>query len=231
MKDVIEIHSSTCPRPHCDTVQLSLDGIQESKSSSVTTDAYSITFKNCSKVYPIRLIRPTNKYKYNEQNQILNVITDIHESSCTISSVVSDNPKRSNCRCALCHSASYACEYCEACAVLITNQLAHIKEASIKKKYELRRKSLLNTIEFLKDSPGSVKSKEADQKKIDNLTKTLQTLEEEESKEIKTIEKKRKLAWPFSTMSGTLRTQDLIKYTVNKIKKKRKFRQTRKEGL
>ena len=44
------------------------------------------------------------------------VIQDINDNNCIIETAVCDNPKRSILRNALCHSSTYACEYCEGCA-------------------------------------------------------------------------------------------------------------------
>lgn len=217
MRDVIRIHSSRCKKSRCDKVQFSLDGVQEARSSSVSTDVFCVTFNKCKKVYPLRLIRPTNKFKYDIQAQIKLVIDDINKNSCIITSAVCDNPKRSDLRCALCHSATYACEYCEANAVLVQNIMLQTEEASIRKKYDLRKKSLVNTIDFIRNSPGTVQSKIKDEAKIRELTATLAMLDEEEKTELKAMKRKQKLVWPFSTMSGRLRTVDLIKYTVNRI--------------
>lgn len=131
----------------------------------------------------------------------------------------------------MCHSSTYACEYCEATAVLIQDVLASAQLESIKKKFELRKQNLINTIEFLRESPGSVKSKERDQKKIDELNIILNNLPIEEEEELKRASKKRKLTWPFSTMNATLRTNDLIRYTVNKIARNDELDKHEKKGF
>ena len=118
MKDVKQHHANTCPNFN-PSLKLSLDGIQESKSSSISADVYSVSFKGCRTVYPIRIIRPINKYKVDEQENIGRVISDINENDCHLYVCVCDNPKRSNMRCALCSSATYACEYCESRAVYV----------------------------------------------------------------------------------------------------------------
>lgn len=101
-------------------LDLSLAGVQECKSSSLSADVYSVSFKKCNTVYPIRIIRPFNKFKVNEQNQIKIVLEDINQNECILKNAVGDNPKRSGFRCALGHGSSFACEYCESKAVYIT---------------------------------------------------------------------------------------------------------------
>ena len=177
------------------------------------------------------MIRPINKYKYDEQNEILNVLNDIFENSIIITCVICDNPKRAIIRCALCHSSTYACEYCEASAVLVQDVLLTSTQDSIKKKYELRKKSLQNTIEFLTESPGTSESKERDNKKIEELIKVINNLKKEEQEELKRLSLRKKLTWPHSTMNGTLRTRDLIRYVVAKIERNEDLDKHEKKGF
>ena len=118
MSDVLQLHRQICPsfQP---IVDMSLDGIQESKSSSLSVDVYTISFHGCRTVYPLKIIRPINKYKVDDQLHLANVVNDIINNNCRINSAVFDNPKRSMARCALCFSASFACEYCESRAIYI----------------------------------------------------------------------------------------------------------------
>ena len=101
-----------CPN-FCSTLDLSLDGIQESKSSSLSVDVYTVSFKNCRTVYPLKIIRPINKYKMDDQLILKQVLDDINLNECILRTVVCDNPKRCMIRCSLGHCACYACEYCE----------------------------------------------------------------------------------------------------------------------
>lgn len=121
MKDVKEVHQRLCPQFRS-VLDLSLDGIQESKSSSLSADVYSVSFKGCRMVYPIKIIRTFNKYKIDEQAEFQKVINDINENNLTTETAVGDNLKRSFMRCALCSGASFACEYCESKAHYIENK-------------------------------------------------------------------------------------------------------------
>ena len=182
-------------------------------------------------MYPLRLIRPNNRYKYDVQDQIKKVVDEINESSSIISDLIADNPKRSDIRCALCHGATYACEYCEAKAVLVQSIAIESERTAIQKKYALLKKNIENNIEFLNESPGSVKAKERDAKKIAELKEHIANLETEKEKELKSISKRKQLVWPFSTMSAILRTVDLIKYTVEKIKRNPELDKHEKKGI
>ena len=122
MSYVKDLHLRVCNNFDC-SLDLSLDGVQESKSSSVSIDIYTVSFKNCKNIYPLKIIRPTNKYKVEEQKQLKSIIDDIYSNNCVICSAIFDNPKRSFVRCALCHGSSYACEYCESKAVYIRDTI------------------------------------------------------------------------------------------------------------
>ena len=115
--------------------------------------------------------------------------------------------------------------------MLVGDLMANTQQKEIRKKYEIQRQSITNTIEFLKESPGSVASKEKDHKKIEELQTLLEHLKQEEEKEIKATSKRRQLTWPFSTMSGLLRTNDLIRYTVNKIARNEDLDKHEKKGF
>lgn len=80
---------------HNNEINLSLDGVQESKSSNVSIDIYSLTFKDCQTVFPIRLIRPVNNYKPDNLYHLQEVLNDINLNSLKINSIICDNPKRS----------------------------------------------------------------------------------------------------------------------------------------
>lgn len=121
MEDVIKLHKLNCPNFH-PNLDLSLDGIQECKSSALSADIYTVSFKGCSTVYPIRIIRPINKFKVNDKENLRKVLEDINMNECFLKTLIADNPKRAFLRCALSHSSSYACEYCEGKAVYITKK-------------------------------------------------------------------------------------------------------------
>ena len=117
IKDIKGLHQHVCPNFQ-PTIDLSLDGIQEAKSSALSVDVYSISFKQCRTVYPVKIIRPINKYKMDDQIHFKSVLDDINENQCHLENAIGDNPKRSGCfRCALSSSSTYACEYCTSKAV------------------------------------------------------------------------------------------------------------------
>ena len=118
MKDVKDHHMRTC-RNFDHTLDLSLDGIQECKSSSLSADVFTVSFHGCRTVYPLKIIRPINKFKLNQQVYLKQVIDDIIDNDCLISAAIGDSPKRSFFRCALGCGSSFGCEYCESRAEYI----------------------------------------------------------------------------------------------------------------
>ena len=207
----MELHRRICDKEFEGKIKFSLDGVQTAKSSIVTTDVFSISFNNCRNVYPLRLIRPCNRYKYNEQFEIREVVNDINDTEVTIDSGICDNPKHSVIKNVKCHSATHPCEYCEEPAVIYTN-VNLIRE--IKEKYITQRNSMKTQIKSLKDLPGSA-TQERDNN-IRRLENALIKLENEEKAELKKSGKKQ-LVWPASTMNGRPRTITCIRRIVNDI--------------
>ena len=120
MSDVLQLHNRTCrSSQRVPVLDMSIDGVQECKSSSLSADIYSVSFKNCRTVYPIRIIRPINKYKIDDQYHLKEVIDDLNHNLCQLRNAIFDNPKRACARCGLIHSASFAYEYCESKAEYI----------------------------------------------------------------------------------------------------------------
>lgn len=114
-----KIHYHICQQHECfePIVQLSMDGVLESKSSFNSLDTYSIKFNHCRNIYPIRIIKPCEKFKFDVQEQLQYVLDDIIENDFEIDCTVLDNPKRSDLRCAKSACAKFGCEYCFNCAV------------------------------------------------------------------------------------------------------------------
>lgn len=114
-----KIHQYICQDHGCHepTIQLSLDGIAESKSSINSLDVYSVQFSQCRAIYPIRLVKPCERFKYDEQEQIEEVLRDINANDVIIDCCVLDNPKRAVFKCMKAAAAKNACDYCENCAI------------------------------------------------------------------------------------------------------------------
>lgn len=94
-----------------------MDGVQESRSSNASLETYCVKFKDCKNIYPLRIIRPNEKYKFNAKEQLSSVISDINSAGMIIHTGVCDNPKRSFCKNHMSSSGKHGCDYCEAPAI------------------------------------------------------------------------------------------------------------------
>ena len=65
-KVVLQLHKEKCPLAE-DTprLQISCDGVTETKSSSVSLDVYSVRHDNCPVTYPTKIYRALGRYKDN----------------------------------------------------------------------------------------------------------------------------------------------------------------------
>ena len=186
----------------------------ESKSSVNSLDTYSLKFDKCRNIYPIALIKPCERFKYDVQEQLKRVVHDINDNEVTIDCAVLDNPKRSDVKCAKSASAKFGCEYCENCAVFCIN---HEKKSllMIKKKYEMQEKKILNEIE---DMQHRQENDDIASNYVEHLRETLDTIKKEKEAEIKKNSRKQ-LTWPASTMGGKLRTVDSIREICDEIER------------
>ena len=188
---------------------MSLDGVQESKSSTANLDIYSIKFNGCRNIYPIRLIRTCDRYKYDEQEQLRQVLEDINANDIIIDCAVFDNLKRSTCRLAKNHAARHPCEYCECGAV--THAVSNQKLVSaIEKDYARQETQVSQELEQL------LSSQQPEEHDIESLRQQIRSLQKEKQDKIHKTARKQ-LTWPASTMNGNLRTIDNIKEIVEEI--------------
>ena len=221
IEDLKKIHNVIC-LDHVqneDIIQLSLDGVMESKSSFNSLDTYSVKFDKCRNIYPIRIIKPCEKFKFDDQEQLSHVLEDINDNNLTIECLVLDNPKRSDVRCAKCSSAKFACEYCENSAISYVDS----KKKSltlIRKRYDLQERNISQEIEQIQQTQTQSDNDDDDDDYQDelllNLRETLATVIEERESELRKNGRK-KITWPASTMGGNLRTVDAIKEISNEI--------------
>lgn len=207
--DVKKIHYSICEdhQRQQPIIQLSYDGVQESKSSNTTLDIYSIKFNHCRSIYPIAIIRPCQKFKYDEKAELQKVLDDLYNNGLIIDSCVCDNPKRSFFRCAKCHSAKYACEYCFNCAICCVNVKKKTLEA-IQRKFNKVESRLSQDIENLQQTQETENNQDIDEE-LENLTQLMSDAKKEKESELQKAGRKQ-LTWPASTAAGNLRTIENI---------------------
>ena len=142
-----------CPHFDKKNIQLSLDGVSESKSTNVTMDVFSIKFEGCGVVYPLRIVRPLKKNAVNVNEQLRLVLYDINDNDLKISQFIADNPKRSSVKQCLCFSSWYPCEYCfSKGSKVVTNNPDFAKK---KKALELQIKIIEEKIQDLKQQPST----------------------------------------------------------------------------
>ena len=138
-------------------MQLSCDGIQETLSTTVSLDVYSIKFSGCQKIYPLRIIKPIQKNSIDHIQQLKHVVEDIYTNNYIVSQFIGDQPKRSNARQCLCFSSWYPCEYCFAKGTkVVTNSAENKKE---KEKLILQRDLIREKIDQIKAN-GSENTRE-----------------------------------------------------------------------
>ena len=180
----------------------------ESKSSTNSLDLYSVKFENCRTIYPIRIIRPCNRFKYDEQAQLQEVLDDINENEFEIDCAVCDNPKRSTITCIKAHSARNACQYCENCAVTYI--------CYNKKTKTVIEKNFSQIEGNLSQQLSQIEQETEYEEEANNLREQLFSLTQEKDRELKKSGRKQ-LIWPVSTMDGNLRTLEGIEVIVHEI--------------
>ena len=108
------MHTKACSQVHDGPLptQLSLDGVSEARSNTISLDVYSIRIIGCKQVYPIRIVRPLSKVHANDQHHLNLVVQDLNNSDFDIVHFVGDNPVRARAKMVLNHASLFPCEYC-----------------------------------------------------------------------------------------------------------------------
>ena len=202
-------------------INLSLDGVAESKSSNVSLDVYSLKFEGCRDIFPIKIIRPLTKHQIDLQGQFKLVLNSLASFNLIIQALVGDNPKRSFFRNSYQHSAKNACEYCFASGVSFKMTL-EIDCAQFVKNIQLQKKKICEQISALHNIDDSVQ--------IQCLKAILKDLDEAEK-----IGKKQRqsthIVWPASTMYGEPRTKEKTIEIVEKIESGEIISASDKKGI
>lgn len=205
----MKIHEAKCPNSnHERSLQISVDGMSETKSTTVSIDVYSTRMSNCKVVYPLRIVRPLKKYPINHNDQFSAFIKDLQDSSCKIKQYIADNLKRATGKACLNHASSFPCEYCFAKGVRFV--LTDNNEKT-KKHLKLIRLKLKKT--------------KADKAYCALLEK------EVEKAEIMLSKKRSHIVWPASTRNGEPRTVEKIVAITEKIKEKGKLPAEEAKGV
>ena len=107
------------------------------------------------------MIRPTNRYKYDEQEHIKYVLDDLDSADLILDDMILDNPKRAIVRCAKNHAALYACEYCKHKAQYCADHKQKSDKVNNNQEHCIKEQ-----IEILKSKPGTTATKLKDDKNI-----------------------------------------------------------------
>lgn len=199
---IFAIHAEKCPQimnvnSNSNSLQLSVDGVKECKSSSVSLEVFSSRHLSCRTVYPHKIVRPLNKYKgIDNKKHFSDFLNDIMKCEKKIEHFIADNLKRAFAREALIHSSNFPCEYCMAKGVSIV-----VSQTIEKENIDMQLKLI---DEKLASSENDIEK--------NNLIKVKNAL-----KKSLTFLKKKKITWPFSTSNGEPRTSENILEIVNNI--------------
>ena len=200
---------------------LSLDGVMENKSSTVSLDVYTVKFEGCRDIYPIKILRPIQKNEIDLQEQFSIVLKSIESYNLILQALIGDNPKRSFFRNSLQFSAKNGCEYCFESGVPF-KQTVEFDSAAFVKNIENKKKVINERITGLN---------EADNKEeIDSLKSILKDLDEAAK-----IGKKQRISshivWPAYTFNGEPRTKEKILEIVEKIESGEDMTSSEKKAL
>ena len=185
---------------------MSLDGVSESKSTSISLDVYSIQFDGCREIYPLKIVRALNKCHVNNEDQLSLVMSDVLANNLLLLAMIADNPKRAFLRKSLQHSAKFACEYCFVSGVLFKNSNEQERMKFIKD-IEQQKKLIQEQIDKIEDSDAA---------ELDSLRKIVQNLEEAHKLAKKQVRSSH-IVWPSNTSGGELRTKEKILNIVDQI--------------
>lgn len=219
IEDIKAIHSNHGHDEH--EVMMSLDGVSESKSTTVSLDVYSVKFKGCRCIYPLKIIRQIDKLSVDNRKEFASVLSALIASHLIIQALIADNPKRAFLRNSLQHSGRHSCEYCFESGMLFTSQSAE-EILSFLKNIEQQKKELRQQIELLETTNDSVQ--------IDSLKSIIKHLNDAES-----MAKKRKkcshIVWPANTFNGERRTKEKVLDIVEKIESGQEMSKEEKKGI
>ena len=200
-------------------IQLSCDGIQETKSTTVAIDVYSLCFKHCKCIYPIKLIRPLNKQSVDKRKQLKEVLTDIRNNDLRILQYIADKIKRSEAKECKSHAAWYACEYCYGKGVKI------MLKGNVKAKEKIEQQ-----ISIIDQNIAQFESEPATPER-DNQIQNLVSLKNELKSSLSAFNRKSNILWPFSTMYAQNRSRNSILEIVNRIERQEHLTIDQSKGI
>ena len=206
VKHIADLHAEKCPR-HNKDVSVSVDGVSESLSTSVSLDVITTKFNDCREIYPIRILRPTNGYKISNSDQLKITLDDLVANNCIMKKFVADKLKRSDIKCTKGHSAYYPCEYCTGKGTkILTSKVQEMIDIE-NKHHEKQIEDIEKQIKLLHENDESESSK----KNIEMLETLLLNLKKSK------IRKSSQIVWPASSRNSELRCKEDILGTIARL--------------
>ncbi len=99
-------------------VDMSLDGVPESKSSGLSIDVLSIRFHGCDNIYTVGIMQPAKKgIKGKDEILLRPFLEELAEAGIHVRRVIADAPKRAVLQGMKTHASTYGCHYCMASKV------------------------------------------------------------------------------------------------------------------
>ncbi len=119
LEQIVELHrNSHRNEVNTVTVDMSLDGIPESKSSGLSIDVLSIRFHGCDNIYSVGIMHPAKKgLKGKDEILLRPLLADLQKSGVRVKRVIADAPKRAVLQGLKSHAATFGCHYCKASKV------------------------------------------------------------------------------------------------------------------
>ena len=164
-------------------VNLSCDGVADAKSNTVSLDIFSISFPECSNVYPILVVKSEEKGNVCILEQLGKILEEMRENNVILNNLLCDNPMRCLLKNVKNHSSYRACDYCNSCAVIYKDPQFEKYIEKERKLHGIRKKELQKEIEALTNLPGTSK---------DNLIEVLQERQKNDDDELANKIKKKK---------------------------------------
>ena len=199
-EDINAIRKKVCNAANQSEIQISVDAMTETKSTSVSMDVYSSKLPNCKAIFPHKIVRPLRKYPVDAKEQFSDFIHELTENQMRILQYIADNLKRATGKNHLCHSSAYPCDYCYAKGVRFQKNTT-AASSQTRQNFNSIREHLRN----LNDNDMDDENINLIQEKINETEK-------------KITSKKSHIVWPFSTYdAGEPRTVEAIENIVEKI--------------
>lgn len=206
VSEIIKIHELKCPNAN-KNAQLSLDGVSESKSTSVSMDVFSMKLRACRTIYPCRIVRPLGRFKVNNGEHFKKLCEDLKTNGIDIDKIVADNPKRSDLRCCKLFNSYYPCEYCFSKGTRTQTSGSVQKQKDLAEKIKIQTREITEKIALLQKQPQS----EIRDENIALLTNVKNEIAKN------TVKYSHQIVWPHTSQHGDLRTREDVLDIVQKI--------------